>query len=138
MQRAGVPISSPVSASSSVTAAGSRSAARLVAAHADQPSLHLRQPEGGVVGGDHEVAAQHDAEAAGDGGAVHRGDDRLRVHAVDEDRGTGTVVGGDAIARREGLEVHPRGEGLIAGSGEDDHADGVVVLRAVNASPMPR
>ena len=83
-----------------------------------------------MVGGDHEVAAQHDAEATGDGGAVHRGDDRLRVDALDEDRRPGAVVGGDAIARGEGLEVHPRAEGLVAGAGEHDHAHRVVVLRA--------
>src|ERR1700751_5132832 len=36
-----------------------------------------RDAEGGVVGGDDEVAREHDLEAAGQSGPVDRGDDRL-------------------------------------------------------------
>ena len=43
-----------------------------------QPALHLGDAEPRGVGRDDEVARQHDLEAAGERGAVDRGDDRLR------------------------------------------------------------
>ena len=50
----------------------------------EQPALDLGQPERRLVGGDHEVAREHDLEPARDRRAVDRGDDRLREVALDE------------------------------------------------------
>ena len=130
VQRAGTSISSPVSASSRVTAGGSRSAARLVAPTPTNPRFTSGNPKvawsAATTRSQPNMMPKPPATAAPFTAAITG----FGYDALDEDRGTGTVVGGDAIARCEGLEVHPRAEGPIAGSGEHDHAHGVVVLRA--------
>ena len=47
----------------------------------EEPTLRLGEPERGAGGGHDEVAGEHELEPAGEGRALHRGDDRLRVVA---------------------------------------------------------
>ena len=49
------------------------------AAVGDEPAPHEDLDEPGGVGGDHEIARERDVRAEAGGGAVHRGDDRLRA-----------------------------------------------------------
>ena len=69
-------------------------------ADADQSALHLGQAEQRMVGCDHDVAAQHDAEPTGDRGAVHRRHDRLRVDALHEHLGARTHGGRRLLVTR--------------------------------------
>ena len=76
-------------------------------------------PIRGVLGGDDHVAGEHDLAAACEGGAVHRGDERLREVAL-RDAGEPPGTGRDPaeLSGGEGLQVHPRGEGRVAGTGD--------------------
>ena len=92
--------------------------------------LGVRIGEACPLGREHDVAAQHQLQPAGDAGAVHRGDHRL------PDR----PKGGTGIRRRERrterddlLDVGSRGEHGVDGS-EHDHVDGVVTVDLARAA----
>ena len=91
------------------------------AAGTDQPALHLRDRERRMIGGDRSVAREHELEPAADRGAVHRRDHGLRVAPGGEDLQAGHARRWQALVSGR-LEVHPRGEGLVAGSGENYRA----------------
>ncbi len=103
------------------------------AAHRVERPAGLGHPELGRLAGDPDVGALEDLGAAGDGGALDRGDERLgQPEALEQrldDRG---VVGAglEGVGRRlvgGRLEVHPGAE-VAAGAGEDADPDlGVVV-----------
>ena len=78
---------------------------------------------------DDQVAGERDLEAAGDGEALDRGDDRLARRALD-DAGEAAALDVRALALDEGLQVHAGAEAL-AGAGEDRHLQVVVGVEAV-------
>ena len=88
----------------------------------DEPTLGLGDAEGGVVGGHHQVAREHDLEAAGQRRAVDGRDDRLGEvalgQAAEAAAGPHDVA---ALTAAEGLEVHAGAERLVAAAGDDDH-----------------
>ena len=87
----------------------------------DQPPLGLGDAEGGVLGGDHQVAREHDLEAAGQRRAVDGGDDRLGEVALGQPaEAAARPHDVPALAAAEGLEVHAGAEGLVAAAGDDD------------------
>jgi hypothetical protein len=81
------------------------------------PHPHMRVGEGGPLGGDDEVAGEGNLEAAGDGGSVHRGDDRYgRVgDGTDEHRQIREPV------RAEVAQIEPCAECRV-GTGDHDAA----------------
>ena len=71
-------------------------------ASGEQAPLDLREPELGLVGGDHEIASEQELEASADGGGVRGADDRLRASAPQEPhvRGSGVGIARSAACRR--------------------------------------
>ena len=109
--------------------------------HREAPARHDADPRVGVgepgpFGGDEEVAVQRELEAAGDGDAVDRADDRL-VHQPGTDRAgraacaaVGAPRRGGSARRAELLQVEARAERGV-GAGEDDHVDVVAPVGLV-------
>ena len=85
-----------------------------------EPTLHLGDPEARGVGRDHEVAREHDLEAARERGTVHGRDERLREVARHDAR-EATLAACDVACPplRDHLEVGARGE-HVARAGEHD------------------
>ena len=71
-----------------------------------------------MIGGDRDIAREHELEPAADRGAVHCRDHRLRVAPGGEDLQAGHARRWHALVNRR-LEVHAGREGPVAGSGED-------------------
>ena len=81
----------------------------------DDAALRLVETDVGLAGHDADVAAERRLEAAADGDAVDRGDERLGIRAVGvrhdlavEGRARGALASGDALRRL--LEVHAGAE----------------------------
>ena len=118
-------IGSPVSASSIARWYGIRRGRRISAPPAaTSAALDLGDAEAGVARGDDQVADERDLEAAGDGEALDRRDQRLRGGAL-RDPGEAAVPDVRALAGDERLQVHAGAE-RAAGAGE--HADPQLVV----------
>ena len=82
-----------------------------------QAELHFGQAEPGVLGGDAEMAAERDLEAAAERGAVNRGDDRLRrVLHRDQHFGRPGGFGGlpNSVMSAPAMKVRPAQVSTIA------------------------
>ena len=102
---------------------------------AAEADIDLRHRENGVVGGKNHVAAGGQDEAGAEGGAVHRGDDRLLQFEDRKEAVAGEPVGAAVIAGRgaKGLLFLHVGAGAedLSGRGQHDGADVVAVLKSV-------
>jgi hypothetical protein len=82
-----------------------------------------------VLRRDHHVTTDHHLEPARQRRAVRRGDERFRERSLGET--TESLLGDRELARGEGLEVHARGERLVARGGQHDDPDVGVGLTVV-------
>ncbi len=114
---------SPVIAISNATAMGSRLGMRSrPPAPAIRPRLASGMPNMACSAATTRSHEEHDLETAGQGGAVHRGNERLGEVALGQPAeaaaGPHDVA---ALAAAEGLEVHAGAESLVAAPRHDDH-----------------
>src|SRR5699024_390320 len=106
------------------------------AAHRIQAPPCFGDTESGAFAGDPDIGALQYLGSAGDGGALHRGDQRLGQSAALEQRvDAGRVVAAvfERLTRRLGggrLEVHAGAE-VSAGAGQDAAPDVVVAVDPV-------
>ena len=113
--------------------------ARNVAGHADQAAgggdqadLGLGQAEAGMLGSHDDVAGDGDLHAAAGSNAVDGADRRLRAQTVG-DAAEAVIGDGHALAAAGQLgEVLASAEGLLAGAGDHDDADALILLRLVH------
>ena len=91
-----------------------------------QTPLHFGNTEAGRVGRHHEIARQHDLEAAGEGRPVDRRDQRLREVTVHDARETALAAGDvHAASGRDDLEIGAGGEHLTRAREHDGAQAGV-------------
>ncbi len=95
----------------------------------ERAPVDLGQPEGGVVGGDHDVGVAGETDAAADAEALHRGDDRdLAVVDRAERLVTAAVHADQRLVRRIGRQLLDVDAGLEAlALGPQDHDAGIAV-----------
>src|SRR6185503_567879 len=100
------------------------------AAPRDQPEVDLRLAEAGLLRGDADVAGHGQLAAAAQAEAVDHRDHRLGEarHDVEDPRAAHGVALVEGGAAGELADVRPGDERLLAGAGDDDHADPAVVL----------
>ena len=93
---------------------------------AERATLHLGQPEGGVVGGHDDVGVADQADAAADAESVDRRDHRHCAFVDRAEGGEAAAVGvderGESLGALHLLDVHPGVE--AAALGPQDHRVG--------------
>ena len=98
-----------------------------------EPIVRAGEPEPGAAGGDPDVAAARDERTGTEGGAVHRGDDRLRRGGDSRRSLRGRIEPMvTRLVRRERLRHVGSGAERLAGAFQHEADGGVVLLELLH------